>query len=308
MMRLIAALALIVLPVAAGAETLTSTPDAVVTTGEDEALRLTVPVMVNGQGPFNFVIDTGADRTVISEELATRLGLPSAGRAKLHAMGGSGTVDIVEIASIAVSNRIATKVRAAALPARHVGADGLLGIDSLKGQRIEMDFDAKTMKLVPSSAPEAAVPRDGELIIVTARTKLGQLVMVDADADGQKIHVVVDTGAQNTVGNAKLRRILSKRVKGTTITPIDMIDVLGQRTAADYTIVDRVRIGGVAMGNTAVAFAEAHPFKLFGLSKKPSMLLGIETLKAFKRVSVDFTTRKVKFLLPPPAGTTALLR
>lgn len=307
-MRIVVALALAMSPVVATAETVPLSEDALVATGEDAALRLTVPVMVNGQGPFDFVIDTGADRTVISEELATRLGLPSAGRAKLHAMGGSGNVDIVEIAQISVSNRTATKVRAAALPARHVGADGLLGIDSLKGQRIEMDFDAKTMKLVPSSAPEAVVPKDGELIIVTARTKLGQLVMVDADAAGQKIHVVVDTGAQNTVGNAKLRRILSKRVKGTVITPIDMIDVLGQRTAADYTIVDRVRIGGVAMGNTAVAFAEAHPFKLFGLSNKPSMLLGIETLKAFKRVSVDFSTRKIKFLLPPPSGTTALLR
>jgi predicted aspartyl protease len=305
-MRIFAAIVIALVPLPAVAQVAPTSPDSeVVATGQDSALRLTVPVRINGQGPFDFVIDTGADRTVISEELAERLALPAAGTAKLHAMGGSGTVDIVEIATVELSNRKAKNVRAAALPARYIGADGLLGIDSLKGQRVEMDFEAKTMRVVPSDEPERAVPAESDLIIVTARTRLGQLVMVDADANGQKIHVVVDTGAQNTVGNSKLQRILSKRVKGTVVKPIDMIDVLGKRTAAQYTIVDRVRIGGVAMGNTAVAFADAHPFKLFGLSNKPSMLLGIETLKSFKRVSVDFTTKKIKFLLPPPSSVSA---
>ena len=41
-----------------------------VAVGEDLSRRMTVPVTVNGQGPFHFVIDTGADRTVISKELA----------------------------------------------------------------------------------------------------------------------------------------------------------------------------------------------------------------------------------------------
>ncbi len=301
-MRIHIALLLAVAPVGAFAETIATPPAATtntdtVTTGLDLAQRLTIPVMVNGQGPFDFVIDTGADRTVISAELAERLGLPEAGKARLHAMGGSAQVNIVKIDSVAFSNINSRNVRAAALPYRNVGADGLLGIDSLKGQRIIMDFPAGTMRVEPSSAPEAKIA-DGELIIVTARNRLGQLVMVDADAAGEPISVVVDTGAQNTVGNARLRGLLSKKVKGTEIKRVDMIDVLGLRTPADYTIVDRVRIGGVAMGNLAVSFAEAHPFRIFGLSRKPSMLLGIETLKAFRRVSVDFSTRKIKFLLP----------
>ena len=92
---------------------------------------MTVPVMVNGQGPFQFVVDTGADRTVVSEDLADRLGLPKAGTAKLHAMGGSADVRLVKIDTVQVSNNTARKVHAAALPKRNVGADGLLGIDSL---------------------------------------------------------------------------------------------------------------------------------------------------------------------------------
>lgn len=270
-------------------------------TGEDTALRMTVPVMVNGQGPFDFVIDTGADRTVVSDKLAARLALPDGGKVRLHAMGGSAQVNTVKIHTLSVSTNIKKNIRAAALPRKYLGADGMLGIDSLKNQRIVMDFRDQTLRLEPSSMPEETV-KDSALIIVSARTKLGQLVMVDADANGEKLWVVVDTGAQNTVGNSRLKRTLSRNIDPGAIKPIEMVDVIGRRTPASYTIVDKLRIGGVQMGNAAVAFADAHPFRLFGLERKPSMLLGMESLRSFRRVSVDFATRKVKFHLHETGG------
>jgi predicted aspartyl protease len=280
-------------------------PGEVVETGEDTALRMTVPVTVDGQGPFNFVIDTGADRTVVSRELADRLGLPDGKKVRLHAMGGSAEVRTVKIATLQVSNRLKTKVEAAALPYRYLGADGLLGIDSLKGQRIVIDFEAQSMRIEPSTEPEAAAPANSEIIVVTARTRLGQLVLVDADANGQKVWVVVDTGSQNSVGNNRLRKLLVQRNPRTEIRVVQMLDVLGKRTPADYTIVDKLRIGGILMGNAAVAFADAHPFKLFDLTDKPSMLLGMESMRSFRRVTVDFSTRKVKFHLPANSGGSA---
>jgi predicted aspartyl protease len=289
-------------PPAATPPTIPSPPAApiedIVGTAVDDSLRLTVPVMINGKGPFDFVIDTGADRTVISQELATRLGLPESGTAQLHSLGGSRKVSMVDIDSVKVSTNVIRKVRAAALPARNLGADGLLGIDALKGQRIVIDFAAKTMKVVPSAEPEEPAPENTSLIIVTARSRLGQLVMVDADANGKKIWVVVDTGAQNSIANSRLRSLLTKGARGAEVKSIEMLDVLGNRTPADYVVVSKLRIGGVGLGQAPVAFADAHPFKLFGLSRKPAMLLGIETLRVFRRVSVDFATREVKFLLP----------
>jgi predicted aspartyl protease len=270
-----------------------------VATGTDPAERMTVPVFVNGQGPFQFAIDTGADRTVISTELAKQLALPEAGKARLHAMGGQAMVQIVALDRIQISNRTLRNLRVAALPSRNLGADGLIGIDSLKGQRMVMDFVANTLKVEPSDAAEPAATNDGSLIVVTAQTRLGQLVMVDADANGQKIWVVVDSGAQNSVGNIRLRQLLLRRNPATEIKPVEMFDVLGRSTLADYTIVKNLRIGGIKLQNPAIAFVDAHPFKLFGLSRRPSMLLGMEGLRLFRRVSVDFASRKVKFLLPP---------
>jgi predicted aspartyl protease len=288
----------------AGAAKAESVPTPIVPTGdiiattEDDALRMTVPVMVNGQGPFQFVIDTGADRTVISSELAERLGLPDAGKARLHAMGGERDVRIVAIDSVQVSTNTVRGVRAAALPVRNLGADGLLGIDSLKGQRIIMDFKAQTMTVVPASKNDPTPVEDEGMIVVTAKTRLGQLVMVDADANGQKVWVVVDTGAENSVGNSRLKRLMIKRNSKLPVRTVEMSDVLGKRTPADYIVVDSMRVGNIAMRNSPIAFADAHPFKLFDLVSKPAMLLGMEGLRSFERVSVDFTSRKIKFLLP----------
>jgi hypothetical protein len=52
-------------------------------------------------------------------------------------------------------------------------------------------------------------------------------------------------------------------------------------------------------------FADAHPFKRFDLLKRPAMLLGMDTLRAFRRVSVDFAARKVRFLLPDQSSDTS---
>src|SRR5258708_686710 len=40
-------------------------------TSNDPYRRMTAPISLNGQGPYFFVVDTGANQSVISRELAT---------------------------------------------------------------------------------------------------------------------------------------------------------------------------------------------------------------------------------------------
>src|SRR5215472_8714733 len=54
--------------------------DDVLAASSDVANRVTVPVTVNGRGPFPFIVDTGSTTTVMSEVLAAQLALPMAGR------------------------------------------------------------------------------------------------------------------------------------------------------------------------------------------------------------------------------------
>ena len=258
--------------------------------------RLTVPVTINGGGPYDFVVDTGAERTVISRELARQLTLAPSEPVTLLSISGTDQVDtaIVPLLQLSQSRSRLADLQAPLLSEYHLGARGMLGIDSLQTKRVVMDFHKMSMSI--SDAPRAAI-LDTDEIIVTARRKLGQLILVDADADGQKIAVIIDTGSAVSIGNEMLRKRLTARGRLGRSTPISITSVTGGQTAASYTQVDRVRIGGVTMTNMPVAFADARIFHRLGLNRKPAMLLGMDALRLFDRVSIDFANRNVRFIL-----------
>lgn len=264
----------------------------------DAAMRMTVPVTIGGRGPYHFVVDTGADRTVVSREVADRLGLPAGRPATMHSMSGVSEIGTVRLKDLAVAGRTSREVQAPALEQAYLGAEGLLGVDMLKGRRIVMDFRKRTIAVLAAAERERADP---DTIVVTARSRYGQLILVDADVDGAPVTVIVDSGAQNTVGNAALRRLLGKRNRKLEFTATELIDVTGGRLPAEIASVGRVRLGGLTLANVTIAFAEAHPFARFGLTRRPAMLLGMNTLRSFRRVSVDFAERKVRFLPPEEA-------
>lgn len=116
----------------------------------DAASRLTVSVTIDGKGPFNFVIDTGSDRTVISRELASRLGLPKGPDVMLHGSAGVDQVETAVISRLSIGNRAVEAVDAPVLAAANLGADGMLGIDSLRDEHIVMDFKNNTLSATPS--------------------------------------------------------------------------------------------------------------------------------------------------------------
>jgi predicted aspartyl protease len=268
--------------------------------GQDRRDRMTVPISIDGKGPYQFLIDTGAERTVISAELARKLALVQGARARMHSMSGVGDVETVIIPKLQVSRKSVAGIHAPALSAEHIGASGMLGIDSLQSQRITFDFERKKMTVVPSKSRER--DSDPNEIVVRARSRLGRLVLVDASLEGQKLMVVLDTGSQVTVGNDALRRkLVAKGKMGTTI-PIDLVSVTGGVIHADYTRVKQVRLGGVRIQDLPVAFADVHPFKQLGLADRPALLLGMDALRLFDRVSVDFANRKVRFMSPELSG------
>src|SRR5262245_56308313 len=50
-------------------------PEFATRTTFDRIGRIVAPVMVNGQGPFKFMVDTGANHSLISTAIAERLGI-----------------------------------------------------------------------------------------------------------------------------------------------------------------------------------------------------------------------------------------
>lgn len=261
--------------------------------------RMTVPVSVDGQGPFDFVIDTGAERTVIASSLAQRLHLEPGDGVTMHSMSGVDFVPTVVIPRLTVSARkTVTDIQAPALKEAHLGAIGMLGVDSLAAQRVTFDFKNSRMTVMPSA--EARKKSFGNAIVVTARSRFGRLVLVDAKLDGQKVWVVIDTGSEVSVGNSVLRAKLEKRKRLKATQPVEMTSVTGEHIMADYTRADELVLSGVTVKDMPVAFADVAPFEKLDLTDKPALLLGMDALRAFSTVSVDFAERKVRFITSQP--------
>ncbi len=260
----------------------------------DSVARMTIQVMIDGQGPFPFVIDTGADRTVISDALAATLKLPAGPHVLLHNSGGVDEVQTVVIRRLGVGKRVIDRLEAPVLSASNLGAAGLLGIDSLKDQHVVMDFTTRQFLSEPSH-PE---PFEQGEIVVRGKSRFGQLILVDATVRGVKVYVILDSGAQNTVGNLALRKLLTLGREG-GLQPTQVISVTGRHTPAEFEDVTEMHVGDLLIRNVPLAFAELHTFARFGLADRPAMLLGMDVLSICKKVTVDFKRREATFTLKP---------
>jgi predicted aspartyl protease len=270
----------------------------------EESGRMTVPITINGSGPYSFLVDTGSERTVISRELAGALQLGTGPKTKMHSVTGASNVATVIIPRLELSRRIVKGIAAPALSQLHIGAAGMLGIDTLKTQHILFDFGGKRLALTSQPVP---LPRmQGEEIVVTARSRLGRLVLADAAVHGSRVIVILDTGAEVSIGNEPLRRKLMKMGKLRDTVPLGLVSVTGARLAADYTSIEQVTIAGLRLTDMPVAFGDVRLFDELDLKDRPAILLGMDVLSRFDRVAVNFPRREVRFQLPKDRGPEKL--
>jgi len=258
--------------------------------------RMTVPVIVSGTGPYRFLVDTGADRTAISRDIATNLKLEVGLRASLHSVAGVSKVATATVPSLQLTRKPVRIVDAPLLERVNMGADGILGVDSLRSQRVMFDFEAQTMSIVPAAVPD--FHDEQGTIVVTASRRNGRLVVTEAKANNRPLTVVLDTGAQISIGNAALRRRLEADNSLDSVRQVELDSVTGDKLIGDIAIVRELKIGGVTMTNLAVVFAPAHTFKQLRLENRPAMLLGMNAIRAFKKVSIDFANRKLRVVMP----------
>src|SRR5260221_7182200 len=109
-------------------------------TAFDEARRMVVPVHINGRGPFGFVVDTGASRSVVASDLVEVCGLPSAGRADVHGIAGAEPANLAMVKRLSVGSVSSSNLEMPTLPRGRLGADGLLGVDILRGRTMLLNF------------------------------------------------------------------------------------------------------------------------------------------------------------------------
>jgi hypothetical protein len=255
--------------------------------------RMTAPVRIQGQGPFAFVVDTGANQSVISEELAARLKLPIGPTALLNGVAGVQPAPTTT-AIIGLGRNIERRARLFVLPSAAIGGDGMLGLDGLEGQKLTFDFRYQRLTIEPGGRPH----RDPFDITVKATRRDGQLTLIDADLTGIAITAFIDSGAQDTIGNIALESMAMPRHSESSWTSTAVVSVTGQTIQAQMADLPDLRIGGLRLPTWPVAFADLHTFNMWNLTDRPAILLGVDVLSRFEQVCLDFAHDEVRFRLP----------
>jgi len=255
--------------------------------------RMTVPVSVMGQGPFAFIVDTGAQVSVISRELADALAIEDRRPGKLVALNSSRQVEIADVPDVKLGSREFDLYGAPLLARDNLGGiDGILGLDSLQDQRVMLDFENNRMAVAP--AKDLGGTRGFE-IVVRARRRQGQLIITDARLDGVQVAVMIDTGAQGTTGNmALMRRLRKPETGGASI----LTDVNGVSISAPVLIARSLSFGHAKLSNVLVSFTNSPTFNALDLADDPAIILGMSELSLFDRVAVDFEKRRLLFDMP----------
>lgn len=265
--------------------------------GRDESALMTMPVEIIGGGTYDFVIDTGSQRTIIATELAQKLALPSLPPVQIISMAGRATVAAVTLGGLRYGDYLVERIAALSIAQNDLGSAGLIGLDGLRDKRLTLDFKARRMDVGASRRVRPRQESDPDTIVVEAKSRFGQLILVDSRIDGKRVNVILDTGAEISVGNMALFGKLKTKRLIIPPVPTTLTSVTGVEVPALFTIVRSISIGAVKLENVPMVFLDAAPFAELDLADTPAMLLGMRMLRMFDQVAIDFGSRHVDFHL-----------
>lgn len=253
-------------------------------TRSDRLGRVVAPVTVNGQGPFRFIVDTGANRSAVSPELAARLGLTPHGAENVHSVHGVSIAPLVNVDRLQYGE---VSLNAAALPMLGgnvlAGEDGLLGVDGMTGRRLRMDFERNCIEIMPS----AQARRLRGWSTIEGDMRFGHLIVVRGSIEGIRVHLLIDTGSDSSLANTALREALNARVRrrGREIVAYTVGDNVILQNAI---LVPRMRMGELTVNNVTAFVGDYHIFQLWGLLDEPTLLLGMDVLSQARGLAIDY--------------------
>lgn len=281
-----------------------ATPPAIVRTRASLDDRVSIPIRIDGKGPWDFIIDTGSQRTVIASDLARRLALPPRRMVTILSMTGRSEAATVAVPRLDFAGGAVDAFEAPVLEAEHLGAAGLLGLDSLHAKRVTLNFRNNRMEIGDSRSSHRPAA-DPDTIVVEAKRRKGQLILLNSDVNGMRVAVMLDTGSNFSVGNFALRDKLIAKRRAPELLTATLTSVTGGQLVGQVARIKSVRMGRVSLTGVPVIFADAIPFAELGMQDKPALLLGISALRLFDRVAIDFGRGKVDFLMPDTSAINA---
>jgi predicted aspartyl protease len=267
-----------------------------VAAASDAAKHMTVPVMIGGRGPFRFVVDTGADRSVIADDVAASLGLIRGNDVTVQGVVRSFASRMVAVADLSFGRIVRRNMSMPILPRALMGADGYLGLDAVDGARVTLDFENRSLEIATPRTPSAYHIARPQEAYVPVRGSMGHLRSMNCRVDGVSTTCFLDTGAEVSVGNSRLfSALIAENPDYTVLGTIPITGITGGVIMGKVVRIERIRLHSVNFGDAVVAIADMQIFDVWGLSREPSLLIGMNFLRQFARVSIDYGLKEIRF-------------
>lgn len=269
-----------------GAE-LTGEEAAVGTTRSDSRGRVVVPVSVNGAGPFRFIVDTGANRSAVSEGLAQRLGLQAIGSGEVHTVHGVSVAPLMDVDSLRYRD---VSFESQAMPMLEgpvlAGEQGLLGVDGMRGRRLRMDFERNCIEIAPARTAQ----RLRGWTRIRGVMRFGHLVVIRGTVNRVRVNLLLDTGSDSSLANTALRDALNARVtRRQSVTDFAVAHTASEPIVLDRAMfLPRLTLAGVDVRNVRAYVGDFHIFRLWGLTDEPTLLVGMDVLSQAGGLAIDY--------------------
>lgn len=280
---------------AAGAATPDASPMAAAT---DSAKHLSIDVQIQGNGPYRFVVDTGADRSVLSTDVAAELGLLHGERVMMEGVVRAVAAETVLVDELSFGPIQCRHLVVPILPRALLQADGYLGLDALDGHRVTFDFKNRSLQVsAPWSRFGALWVRSNETRIRTSGSN-GHLRAIDCAVDGVPATAFIDTGAEVSAANSTLWDALARRKPSRNEShAMPLTDVTGGELSGNVALVDKIQLQEVQFTDCPLVIADFRIFEVWGLRQHPALLIGMNLLRQFSKVSIDYGLKELRFEL-----------
>jgi predicted aspartyl protease len=270
---------------------------------EDPGQRMTVEVMIDGQGPFRFVVDTAAERSVLSDDVAARLGLKVGPSVMVSGIARRISAPTVAVREVAFGPFRRQGMKLPVLPRASVMSDGYLGLDAIDGTRVTFDFANHAIRI--EEAGDIAEATQPDVTHVRARGNGGYLRVMDCLADSVAAIAFIDTGAEVSIGNISLMNALAVRNKiFAAQANVVLTGVTGGEITGQAVPIGRIRLQNLAFTNGTLIIANVPDFILWKVRQRPALLIGMDYLRQFATVTLDYRAKDIRFELsaaPPQA-------
>ena len=260
-------------------------------TERDRIGRIWAPVLINGKGPFRLALDTGATNSAVTVDVARALGLPvlDSDQVTLRGVTGSATVPTIPIDGMVIGDLELSSQRLPIVASALGGADGILGTEGLLDKRITIDFRNDSIKIVRSRKERAGYG------FVAIPFKLADgLAIIDVQIGDVDAKAIVDTGGQGSIGNVALHESLLRRYRKDVVVPDGIVGITLDVQSGTRIDIPPIVLGGVAIEHVKITTGEMEIFKLWKMTNKPVVLLGMDVLGLFDTLIIDYARRELQ--------------